>query len=237
MIRSLKQLYGDQLGASDGKLGEVLDFYFDDRSWAVRYVVADTGTWLTGRQVLLSPHALGNLYQPGKLLLVNLTRQQIEDSPGLAAHQPVSRQFEESYYDYYGWPNYWQGDGLWGTNGFPTVVNPFSARKVPTVITGGAHAGHHAAHLRSTLAVAGYHIKATDGLIGHVSDFMMDDKSWTIQQLVVKTGHRLSGRDVRIPTHKVERISYEDSTVFVNLTVAAIETLPTLALDAVGAAA
>jgi len=236
MIRSLKQLYGNQLGAADGQLGAVKDFYFDDRRWAVRYVVADTGSWLTGRQVLLSPHALGEIYQPGKLLLVNLTRQQIQDSPGLQTHQPVSRQFEESYYQYYGWPNYWVGDGLWGTTGFPTVVNPFP-RKEPTAIEGGSHSGRAAAHLRSTQAVAGYQIRATDGIAGHVNDFMMDDKSWTIQQLVIQTGHRLTGREIQIPTTLVERISYEESTVFVNLTLAELSNLPTHELDALGAAA
>jgi len=235
MIRSLKQLYGNQLGATDGQLGSVKDFYFDDRRWAVRYLVADTGSWLTGRQVLISPHALGDVYQPGKLLMVNLTRQQIQDSPGLEAHKPVSRQFEESYYQYYGWPNYWVGDGLWGTAGFPAVVNPYAAQK-PASIEGGAHPGRDSAHLRSTLAVAGYQIWGADGVAGHVKDFLMDDKSWTIQKLVIQIGHRLTGREIQISTHLVERISYEESTVHVNLTVAQLTELPTFELDELAAA-
>ena len=236
MNNSLKQLYGNHLGATDGQLGTVKDFYFDDSRWAVRYLVADTGAWLTGRQVLLSPHALGKTYLPGKLLLVNLTRQQIQDSPGLETHQPVSEQFERSYYQYYGWPNYWVGDGLWGTSGFPSVVNPFGG-KVADPIEGGEHPGRAAAHLRSTLAVAGYQIGASDGLAGHVADFMMDDQSWTIQQLVIQIGHRLTGREIEIPTTLVERVSYEESTIFVKATVAELNALPTRALDTVGAAA
>ena len=55
MLRSIKQLHGAKLGASDGEIGHVKDFYFDDQNWAVRYVVADTGSWLPGRQVLISP--------------------------------------------------------------------------------------------------------------------------------------------------------------------------------------
>jgi len=113
MLRSIKQLYGVKLGASDGEIGHVKDFYFDDRNWAVRYVVADTGSWLSGRKVLISPHVFGSLHQVGKLLLVNLTRKQIEDSPSIESHKPVSRQYEEEYYRYYGWPCYWQGDALW----------------------------------------------------------------------------------------------------------------------------
>src|SRR5271156_4894786 len=94
MLRSIKQLYGDKLGASDGEIGHVKDFYFDDQNWAVRYVIADTGSWLTGRQVLISPHAFGALHQSGKLLLVNLTRKQIEGCPPIETHKPVSRLYE-----------------------------------------------------------------------------------------------------------------------------------------------
>src|SRR5271154_416291 len=124
MLRSIKQLYGDKLRASDGDVGRVKDFYFDDQNWAVRYLVADTGTWLTSRQVLLAPHGFGSLHQTGKFLLVNLTRKQIEDSPSIEWRKPVSRQYEEEYYRYYGWPYYWQGDGLWGMSGFPILESP-----------------------------------------------------------------------------------------------------------------
>src|SRR5579862_8544182 len=109
MIQSIKQLYGAKLGAVDGEIGHVKDFYFDDQNWAVRYLVADTGSWLPGRQVLLSPHALGRLGPGEKVLHVNLTRNQIEKSPSIESHKPVSRQHEEDYYQYYGWPYYWQG--------------------------------------------------------------------------------------------------------------------------------
>src|SRR5580692_9622620 len=113
MLRSLRQLSGNHLGASDGDIGHVKDFYFDDQTWAVRYVVADTGKWLTGREVLLTPHAFSASQPAGKTLFVNLTRKQIEDSPAMETHKPVSRQYEEEYYRYYGWPYYWKGDGLW----------------------------------------------------------------------------------------------------------------------------
>ncbi len=214
MVRSIKQLFGEKLGASDGEIGHVKDFYFDDQSWAIRYVVADTGSWLPGRQVLISPHSLGNLDEPGKLLRVKLTRKQIENSPSIESHKPVSRQYEEEYYRYYGWPAYWQGDGLWGPSGFPlvelSVKPPLSARDG----TSGPQSGCADAHLRSAQAVIGYNLKAGGEVIGHVCDFMMDAKSWAVNQLVVKTGHRISGKEVLIPTNKGDRISYEESTVF-----------------------
>jgi hypothetical protein len=226
MLQSIKKLYEDKLGASDGDLGRVKDFYFDDQIWVVRYLVADTGTWLTSRQVLLTPHAFGSLDQAGKVLHANLTRKQIEDSPSIEWHRPVSRQYEEEYYRYYDWPYYWQGDALWGMSGFPVLELP--AKPPPSKRAAAIDSQHKRAdaHLRSTQAVNGYHIKASDGLIGHVCDFMMDDKSWAIGQLIVKTGHRFFGKEVQIPTGKVERISYEDSTVFVNLTKEAVEQCP-----------
>ena len=226
MLRSIKQLYGDKLGASDGEIGRVKDFYFDDQNWAVRYVVADTGTWLASRQVLLSPHAFGSFGQGGKVLMINLTRKQIEDSPPIESHKPVSRQYEEEYHRYYGWPFYWQGDGLWGMSGFPilemsatTLPDEQAAANVPV-------RDRSDAHLRSAQAVNGYHIKASDGMAGHICDFMMDDQTWSIGQLVVKTGHRFTGKEVQLPVSQVERISYEESTVFVNLTKEAVEQSP-----------
>ena len=223
MLRSIKQLIGNKLGASDGDLGQVRDFYFDDRNWVVRYVVADTGNWLASRQVLLSPHAFGGFLQTGKVLRVKLTRKQIEDSPSIEWHKPVSRQYEEEYHRYYGWPSYWLGDGLWGMSGTPILETPprplADERDAPKPPNADAH-------LRSTQAVSGYHIKARDGLAGHVCDFMMDDKTWAIGQLVVKTGHRFTGKEVPLPVRQVERISYDESTVFVNSTKAAIEESP-----------
>jgi len=223
MLRSVKQLYGDKLGASDGEIGHVKDFYFDDHDWAVRYLVADTGSWLPGRQVLISPYSLGRLDQAEKVLRVNLTRSQIENSPSIESHKPVSRQYEEEYYRYYGWPYYWQGDALWGMSGFPILELPGKPLPSEQATVSGAHPEPTEAHLLSAQAVNGYHIKASDGMIGHVCDFMMDAQSWAIRLLVIKTGHRLSGKEVQISTSRVDRISYDESTVFVSLTREAVE--------------
>ena len=235
MLRSIKQLYGDKLGASDGEIGQVKDFYFDDQNWVVRYLVADTGTWLPGRQVLISPHSLGRLEQAGKVLRVNLSRKQIENSPSIESHKPVSRQYEEEYYRYYGWPYYWHGDGLWGLSGFPILELPAKPLPSEPGTARGPQPERADAHLWSTQTVNGYHLQASDGTIGHVCDFMMDDQSWAIGQLVIKTGHRLSGKEVQIPTKNVDRISYEESTVFVNLTREAVEQSPAHPLATVGA--
>jgi hypothetical protein len=200
----------------------------------VRYVVAETGTWLTSRQVLLSPHAFGRLYPDGRDLVVNLSRQQIENCPPIEWHKPVSRQYEEEYHRYYGWPYYWEGDGLWGgMRGFPVIEPP--PKNTPSEIAAALakKAKSPDAHLRSTQAVKGYHLRASDGIVGYVYDFMMDEESWAIGELVVKTGHRFSGHEVLVSVNKVSRISYEESTVFVDMTKDAVEHSPVqqIALD------
>lgn len=236
MLRSIQKLYGSKLGASDGDIGHVKDFYFNDHSWAIRYVVANTGNWLPGRQVLISPHALGRIYPAGKTMLAKLTRKQIEDSPAIDTHKPVSRQYEEDYHRHYGWPYYWEGDGLWGgMRNFPILELPPKFASLETPAATGPKKERADAHLRSTHGVNGYSLQAVDGFAGHVCDFMVDDKSWAIQQLVVKVGHRFTGKDVQIPMSQIDRISYNDSTVFVKLTKEAVEKSPEHHLDANGA--
>jgi hypothetical protein len=228
MLQSFKASYGKKLDALDGEIGHVKDFYFDDRNWTVRYVVADTGSWLTSRLVLLSPFALGDFNPVGKVLVVNLTRKRIEDSPLIEAHKPVSRQYEEQYYRYYGWPDTWVGGDMLDANSFPVLpVLPKKLHGEGKTAAPPGPAGPDA-HLRSAKAVTGYHLQAGDGITGHVCDFLMDGKSWTIKQLVVKTGHRFTGREVLVSTGKIDRISYETSTMFVNLTTQEVEKSPAI---------
>ena len=123
MLQDIKTLYGSKIAAIDGDIGHVKDFYFDDKTWVIRYLVVDTGSWLAERAVLLSPHAFGKWDQFEGALHIKLTKRQIEGSPSIDAHTPVSRNFEIDYYRYYGWPAYWTGSSLWGTSGYPMVVN------------------------------------------------------------------------------------------------------------------
>ena len=222
MLRSIKQLYGDELKATDGDIGRIKDFYFDDQNWAVRYVIVDTGSWLSGRLVLISPHAFTNFALDGVCRGVNLTRKQIEDSPGYDSAKPVSRQYEDEYYRYYGWPNYWAGGGLWGFSAFPIMTLPMgegqdgSAGETLTPREKGDP------HLRSTLALKGYHIETEEGSIGHVIDFIVDHETWTIRHVVAETGHWFAGKEIVISPKQIVRISYDESKVFVSLTKEAI---------------
>ena len=216
---NLKKIVGHKLSASDGDIGHVKDFFFDDKTWAIRYLVADTGNWLPGRLVLLSPYSFGGFDQAEKKLDVNLTRNQIENSPPIDSQRPVSRQFEENYYGYYGVPAYWQGGMTWGASDHPVTGR----------WTTGESFGPHEygrwddIHLRSAKAVHGYKIHALEGEIGTVNGFLADDRKWLIRELVIETGHWYSGKETTICASKVSRISFEDKQVFVNLTKAEIQ--------------
>jgi hypothetical protein len=218
MLQDLRHLHGAKLGAKDGEIGHVKDFYFDDQSWSVRYVVADTGSWLSGRQVLLSPHAFAThafqaTDEPVPLLQVNLSRKRIEESPSIDEHRPVSRQHESEYYRYYGLPVYWADGGM---GMFDAVPLPILSVDTAELALKPKHAEDP--HLRSTDAVTGYHVHAIDGEVGRVAGFMVSG-DWVIRELMIESGHWYSSKPLLIRTSNVTRISYQDSTLFVNLSL------------------
>jgi hypothetical protein len=218
MLSKVKTLHGYKLQCRDGTIGSVNGFYFDDRHWTVRYLVADTGNWLPGRKVLLSPYALKSVNQAEKHVSVNLTKKQIEESPSLDTHKPVSMQFEAEYYDYYGWPMYWTGASVWGDSALIQYDPAMWAK--PSKEKGWDR------HLRSTKEVTGYHVQALDGEIGHIEDFVIDDLTWAIRYLIVGTRNWWPGKKVLISPVWIDRVSWEDSKVFINLSRETIQGSP-----------
>ena len=122
MLRNVKDLEGCAIRATDGTIGHVTDLYFDDLTWAVRYLVVETGHWLASRKVLISPIAVGQPDWESRVLPVSITRSQVQLSPDIDTDKPVSRQHEMLYLGYYGYPYYWAGDGLWGQGSYPGVM-------------------------------------------------------------------------------------------------------------------
>jgi hypothetical protein len=219
MLDKVKALNGYKLDSLDGEIGKVKEFYFDDQYWTIRYLVADTGDWLTERQVLISPYALSAVNKEEQNIAINLTKKQIEESPSLDSDQPVSRQYEQSYYGYYNWPSYWGGPYIWGI--YPTIMRNPEKQKEP--IKGG---NEHDSHLRSTHDVDGHHIQASDGEVGHVVDFIIDDETWAIRYLIIDTQNWWPGKKVLISPRWIERVSWDEEKVFVNLSRATIKQSP-----------
>lgn len=219
MLTKIKDLTGYTLHCRDGVIGRVKEFFFDDLHWAIRYLIADTGSWLAGRRVLLSPYALLSVNKMHKQVAVDLSKKQIEDSPCLSVDEPISQPFETAYYRYYGWPLYWGGSSAWGN--YPILIRETEKRRS---LDSDGKAWNP--HLSSTLSVKGYHIQALDGEIGHVKDYIIDDRTWAINYMVVDTYNWRPGRVVLISLKWIERVSWDESKVFVNLSCAAIKKTP-----------
>jgi len=219
MLYKAKTLQGYRLNSRDGEIGRVKEFYFDDRHWTIRYLVADTGSWLTGRQVLISPYALGVVNHAAKDIAVDLTKKQIEDSPSLDSDKPVSRQFETTYYGYYDMPMYWGGTYSWGDY-------PYPQRDRTKWVHQARGEKAWDPDLRSTRDVTGHHLQATDGEIGHVEDFIIDPETWAIRYLLAATRNWWPGKTVLISPQWIDRVSWSESKVFVSLSREAIKQSP-----------
>lgn len=223
MLTNNKNLQGLVIRATDGEIGTVDQLYFDDQVWAIRYLTVDTGNWLIGRNVLISPHSILQVDWKSGRIDVNLTRKQVENAPNIDTHRPVSRQHEAEYFGYYGYPYYWDGPYMWGPAYSPVGMVAMTS---PNASAERIREQSADSHLRTTQAVAGYLIDATDGEIGHVERFIVDDETWAIRYLEVATKNWWPGKKVLISPAWVERVSWEESKVFVAVTREAIKTCP-----------
>ena len=219
MLNNAKTLQGYKLSSLNGEIGTVKEFYFDDHHWTIRYLVVDTGGWLLGRKVLISPHSLRSVDKEKQTVEVNLTKKQIEDSPSPESDKPVSRQFEEQYHSYFGWPMY--GDLPSGRSNSHHVTYDTETQTLDD--QGGKPFN---LHLRSTKDVSDHHVQATDGEIGHVEDFIIDTKTWAIRYLIVDTHNWLPSKKVMVSPEWIDHVSWVEEKVYIDLTQKSIQECP-----------
>lgn len=230
MLQSARSLNGFVIRATDGKIGHVEECLFDDAHWTVRYLVVNTGSWLLGRRVLISPAAVTAVDRSRQAIEVNLTRSQVADSPEIDTAEPLSRSREADYLNYFGWPLYWAGGLAWGAAAYPGLVlaPPTRITDEESVETESAPepAAEEHSHLRSTREVTGYGVIARDGEIGHVEDFLIDDAAWTIRYLAVDPKNFWPGNPVLIPPSWLTDVTWPAASVRVDHTRAEIESAP-----------
>jgi len=218
MLWDAAAIKGYTIAGSDGPLGTVSDFLFDDASWKMRWLVVDVGRWLSGRNVLIPVSALGRPDPASRQFFVKLTVQQIKVCPDIAQHLPVSRQAESDLYAYYGWEPYW-ADSYFGDM-MPTafVPRPYQALARPREL-GRVNSPKRPGdpHLRSIEAIIGYHVHATDGEIGHVGDFLAEEPGWDIRYIKVDTKNWLPGRRVVISPLSISAIDWAQRLVFLDV--------------------
>lgn len=227
MKRNLESLEGFSMKETDGEIGTVEEFYFDDQSWTIRYLIVKTGSWFSQKKVLISPKVLKQPDWENKEFLVSLTKAQIENSPDIDTDKPVSRQNEEALSAYYTWDNYWGGDDAHGAGIFgmmpselyeSEMAQPQNVQYVPPP--------EGDSHLRSTAEVKGYKIHATDAEIGKVVDYIIDDATWKISHFVVECGGWLNSRNVLLPTGIITSVNWENQNVVVNISTAQVQNSP-----------
>jgi hypothetical protein len=201
----------------------VANFLFDDEKWAIRHLVVETGHFFDERRVLISPISFRTVDWARRLFHLGLTMDEVRKSPGVDTDQPVSRQHERDYYDYYGYPYYWGAMGVWGTGYYPALMGTrppdLASTKRSAEMSGDAH-------LRSVVEVHGYDIEGVDDRIGFATDFIVDDESWEIRYLVVDTSHWWWGKKVLVAPDWATHISWADRTISVDLTREAIKSSP-----------
>jgi hypothetical protein len=223
MLRSLNDLEHYKVSATDGDIGHVVDFLLDDEGWVVRHLVVDTGRFLDGRQVLISPISFREAEWSNRRFHLELTKATVKNSPSVDLDKPVSRQHERNYYSYYGYPYYWgYGTGMWGMGPIPRSLVAYDPKHPPK--RADEPAGD--VHLRSAMELRSYHIEGTDGAIGHLSDFILDDESWAIRYLVIDTHSWWVGGKVLVAPHWASQVSWEQRTVHLDMSRAAVKKSP-----------
>jgi hypothetical protein len=230
--RALKDLNGKRLLGRDGEVGAIKDVLFDDAQWAARYLVVRTGSWLSGRDVLVSPFSVESGRLADAALTTQLSRGQIEKAPGIDTDPPISRILEQAYAAHYGYPYYWSGPHLWGYAATPASALEMAGRAADANSVAAQRALDSAerraedASLRSAREVGDYRIHAADGDIGHVEDFLVDAESWAIESMVVDTRNWLPGKKVLVPPSAISGVDWHTGSVDLRFTRAELEQAP-----------
>lgn len=219
MLISISKISDYKFIATDGEIGKIKEFLFDDEFWTIRYLVVSTGSLLNKRNVHISPYFISYINHGLEEIYVDLTQEQIRNSPEVDTEKTLSRQDEEKYYRYYGAPEYWGGPYAWGTSAKIDrnredwkTYKPGKSSWEPK--------------LRSSKDVSGHKIQATNESIGDVDDFIIDDENWTIRYFLVDTGTWLNDRLVLISPQWIERIGWDENKVFVKVSSDKIRNAP-----------
>jgi uncharacterized protein YrrD len=239
LLRNMKDIEGFAISATDGVLGLVRDFYFDDESWVVRYFIVETGMWHSNRRTLISPMAMGIPNWSEKLIPAALTQKQVKNGPDIDTDKPVSRQHEMGYLGYYGYPDYWGGGGLWGAGMYPDVLQggldqamATRGNQRPRRLPGHSKNATSEAgrqndlHLRSANQVMRYYVHATDGDIGHVQGILVEEKTWAIRYIIVNTSNWWLGHEVLIAPEWIDDVYWAESKLMIALTRESLRDAP-----------
>ena len=222
MLRSVRTLEHYSVFATDGEVGKIVNFLFDDQRWALRYLVVDTGGFLNRHEVLISPISFSEVEWPTQKFHLTLTKEKVRNSPSVDTQKPVSRQHEEAFNHYYAYPNYWMYPDVWSAGAAPSLAAGEAWSEPPS--SNSSPSGD--IHLRSAKEIRGYNIQATDDSIGHIDDLIVDDDDWEIRYLVIDTSNWWFGTKVLVAPQWAKEISWEERNVYIGMSRQAIKDSP-----------
>lgn len=220
MLHKTDDFRGFTIGATDQQIGHVSDVLFDDESWSVRYVAVDTGSWLTGRTVLVAPRTVSDVHTERRVLVSTLTRTQVEASPPLERLLPITRPYETTLHDHYGWPYYWIAPPGLGTLPFPPAPPPDI--RAPN----DAMEAPHDLHLRKLSEIVGFGLEERDGELGYVDDTVIDPVTWIVRYVIVRMTRWLPEKKVMIDRDRVDEIDWVERKLVVDLDAWMIKDAP-----------
>ncbi len=207
MLYGMRTLEGFRLHAIDGLIGKVRDFHFQNDTWKIRHVLADTARHFAMRHVLLEPSKLGPVDWVSRAIRIRQTRDEIRHDPSLRTDLPLYRRVEEKALNYYAWAPHW---------------TPFSGMPEPDP----DFRPDEECILRSRNHLAGYHVLARDGEAGRLEDFILDDTTWEVRMAVVRIGDRGERRSVLVPVGHIEEISFDQRSIQLDFAKAALSNGP-----------
>ena len=204
MLHLAHKISGAAVRGTDGDIGTLEDFYFEEDRWTVRYLLVDTGKWFSGKRVLISPMSVSGEWGRTGVPL-SLTKDQVWNSPEFKEGDDLSPASESQILAYYGYPDYWGSASLWGSFDSPTaLVTGVPVDAAPVAEKSGIDP--EGRNLRSVRKSTGYHLQARNGEIGHVDDFLIGEDSWRIRYLLVDTSNWIGGKSVLVGTDIVETV-------------------------------
>ena len=233
MMHLLSDLTNFAIKATDGKIGTVADFYFDDRRWVIRYLVVNLGSalGLDNRKVLLSPATIKHINHNEKIIAVDMSLSEIENSPVIDTAHSLSSNYEIDYLSYYGYAFNWDNGSQ---NSFAvddeTVVHVVDAKAQKSedvfIDIDSVRRMYGDRHLRSCHEIINYQIQAADGEIGRLKSMLIDDDTWAIQCCIANTGNWWFGHQVLITPQAIRDISWGSTKIYVDMTQQQIKGAP-----------
>lgn len=236
MRYSIKDLLKFHVQTVDNEKGSLRDLIFldiDEQKWVVRYLPVHFGGWIIRKDAVISPLAVNKIDRG--VIHTSLTREQVESCPDIELEEPVSRKKEERFYDFFRWPYYWTGAGIWGIAPSPKglLERPYALpstgarEEEKSEEEAKVSEGSLRTHLRSAASMLKYSLEIEDKLYGLVMDCVLNTENWTVSHLVIERTKQV-GESLAflLPVSLISEIKWGEKSLVTHLNAAVLDACP-----------